>query len=150
MFYLEAEQEFLGSAVWDQRLRLSSKVSWEVSSAQCQRKGTFLNPAESEVCELLLLLLLSATKSSVVDGHLLAAAQELLGAVLEAGAFCVTVCCLNMVLQLTECIERLAPPFIRRKKCVGGFLEVVLRRLKGLLEPLGGPLELLGCLSRPL
>ena len=88
MFHSEAEQELLGSVVWDQSLRLSSNVSWEVSSAQCQRKGTFLNPAESEVCELLL----SATKSSVVDKHLLAAAQELLGAVLEAGAFCVTVC----------------------------------------------------------
>ena len=92
MFHSEAEQELLRSVVWDQSLRLSSNVSWEVSSAQCQRKGTFLVPAESEVCELLL----SATKSSVVDGHLLAAAQELLGAVLEAGAFCVTVCCLNM------------------------------------------------------
>ena len=35
-----------------------------------------------------------------------------------------------MVLQLTECIERLEPTFIRRKRCFGGFLEVVLRRLK--------------------
>ena len=118
MFHSEAEQELLGSVVWDQSLRLSSKVSWEVSSAQCQRKGTFLVSAESEVCELLL----SASKSSVVDGHLLAAAQELLGAVLEAGAFCVTVCCLNMVLQLTECIERLEPTFIYRKGCLGGVL----------------------------
>ena len=118
MFHLEAEQELLGSVVWDQSLRLSSKVSWEVSSAQCQRKGTFLVPAESEVCELLF----SATKSSVVDGRFLAAAQELLGAVLEAGSFCDTVCCLNMVLQLTECIERLEPTFIRRKRYLGGSL----------------------------
>ena len=146
MFHSEAEQELLGSVGWDQSLRLSSNVSWEVSSAQSQRKGTFLVPAESEVCEVLF----SATKSSVVDGRFFAAAQEVLGAVLEAGAFCDTVCCLNMVLQLMECIERLAPTFIRRKKCLGGFLEVVLRRLKGLLEPLGGPLERLGCLSRPL
>ena len=128
MFHLEAEQEHLGSVVWDQSLWPSSKVSWEASSAQCQRKGTFLVPAEFEVCELLL----SAMKSSVVDGHFLATAQELLGAVLESGAFCVTACCLKMVLQLTECIERLEPTFIRRKRCLGGFLEVVLRRLKGL------------------
>ena len=128
------------------KVLISSKVSWKVSSAQCQRKGTFLDLAESEVCELLL----SATKSSVVDGHLLAAAQELLGAVLGAWASWLTVCCVNMVLQLTECIERLKPTFIRRGSCLGRFLEVVLRRLKGLLEPLGGPLELLGRLSRRL
>ena len=136
----------MGSVVWDQSLRLSSKASWEASSAQCQRKGTFLVPAESEVCEVLF----SATKSSVVDGRFFPAAQELLGAVLEARAFCDTVCCLNMVLQLTECIERLEPTFIRRKRCLGGFLEVVLRRLEGLLDPFGGPLELLGRFSRPL
>ena len=131
---LEAAQQLLGS------------VDWEVSNAHCQRKGTFLVSAECEVCELLF----SAMKSSVVDGHFLATAQELLGAVLESGACCVTVCCLNMVLQLTECIERLEPTFIRRRRCLGRFLEVVLRRLKGLLEPLGGPLELLGRLSRRL
>ena len=119
---------------------------WEVSSAHCQRKGTFLVSAESEVCELLF----SATKSSVVDGRFFPAAQELLGAVLEARAFCDTVCCLNMVLQLTECIERLEPTFIHRKRCLGGFSEVVLKPLKGLLEPLGSLLELLGGVSRPL
>ena len=95
-------------------------------------------------------MLLSATKSSVVDGHLLAAAQELLGAVLESGAFCVTACCLNMVLQLTECIERLEPTFIRRERCLGGFLDVVLRSLKGLSQRLRRTLELLGGLSKPL
>ena len=68
---LEAAQELLGSVVW------------EVSSAHCQRKGTFLVSAESEVCELLF----SAMKSSVVDGCFLAAAEDFLGAVLEAGAF---------------------------------------------------------------
>ena len=120
--------------------------SWEASSANCQHKGTFLVPAESEVRELLF----SATKSFVADGLFLAAAQEFLGAVVEAGAFCDTVSCLNMVLQLTECIERLELTFTRRKRCLGAFSEVVLRRLKGLLESLRGPLDLFGCLSRPL
>ena len=73
-------------------------MSREVSSAPCQRKEIFLVLAESEVCELLF----SATKSSVVDGRCLAAAQELLGAVLEAGAFCDMVCCLNMVFAVNR------------------------------------------------
>ena len=59
--------------------------------------------------------------------------------------FCNKVFCYHL-----ECIDRLWPAFIHRKWCLGGFQEVVLRLLKGLWAPIGGTLELLGGLSKPL
>ena len=43
-----------------------------------------------------------------------------------------------------------SPLLFTGKECLGGFQEVVLRSLKGLSERLGGTLELLGGLSKPL
>ena len=73
-------------------------------------------------------IVVSVTNSSVIIwqfwGSLLrrflATAQELLGAVLEVRAFWMTVCWMNMLLQLTECTKRLEPALIHRKGCLGG------------------------------
>ena len=43
-----------------------------------------------------------------------------------------------------------SPLLFTGKECLGGFQEVVLRSLKDLSERLGGTLELLGGLSKPL